>query len=290
MRKMLSLVLVLVLGISGVMIACGGDEENETTPTITGTPASPSPTATAVKPTATQQTPTQPTGQTAEPSPTAVKPTTEPTTPTAGGGDSDVVKLLKKGEGVKCFEADMVISNPGQPEMTATIWKNNQKYRMEMQMQDGSSISLVDVEAGVAYVYNSFQDQWMKVQFDEKMTYQTGEEILECDPKIVGSETMDGKACTVVEYACEGIKSKVWIWNDKGLPVKEEVDDPDGKTVVTFKNFDFNCAASSLFELPAGANVVDMEEMMQGLEGLGGMEGFEPPEGIEIPEGFPMPQ
>ena len=49
----------------------------------------------------------------------------------------------------------------------------------------------------------------------------------------------------------------MWIWQDKGVPLKDEQDTPQGKATITFTNYSFIDIADSEFVLPAGVQVVD---------------------------------
>ena len=76
--------------------------------------------------------------------------------------------------------------------------------------------------------------------------------------KVLGTETVDGKSTTVIEYSFSTLgKSttvKTWIWNEKGIPLKMESVTETGNVVTTvnteYKNFVFEDIPDSMFELP----------------------------------------
>jgi len=78
--------------------------------------------------------------------------------------------------------------------------------------------------------------------------------------KSLGTETIDGKPATVIEYTCTGaggdrlFKRKAWLWNAKGLPLKvESKEERKGVTYVTiieYKEYSFEDIADSVFEVP----------------------------------------
>lgn len=289
MKKILSLLMVLILVVSVSLIACGadGDKEEgtgETTPVKT-TPAKTTPTKTVAE----QEESPQPTSEAEEEE--EAKPTATKETPTGGDDLSQIFEKMPK-----CVQATLVITSPDQPEMQQKLWLKEKKYRTEMMIEGQEMITLMDLKEGVMYSSMPDMGKWMRMTIDPgEIQTMYKETIRDCDPKVIGSDTYDGKSCTVVQYNCGGLETKTWIWKEKSWPLKEEMQDPNsGVTTIIYKDLSFSCASDSLFELPAGAEVMDMDEMMEGFEGLGGegMPGgdFELPEGFEMPEGFPMPQ
>lgn len=287
MKKVLSLMMVLILVMSVSLIACGGDDEEETTGETTPaktTPAETTPTKTV-------------TGEPVTPQPTLggdegeeageeeeEKPTPTKETPSAGGGD-DLSAIFE--EMPKCVQATLITLDPDAPEMEQKIWIKEKKMRSEMTVEGGEAVIITDLEAGVMYTNTHETDSWVRMTVDPgDIQMMDKEAVLDCNPEIIGSDTYDGKACTVVEYKCGDILTKTWIWKEKNWPLKEEITDPEGRVVtVIYKDISFNCAADSLFELPAGTRVIDLDEMMEGMGGEGMPQG-----GFELPEGFPMPQ
>ncbi|MBT4511696.1 MAG: hypothetical protein HOC20_05750 [Chloroflexi bacterium] len=79
--------------------------------------------------------------------------------------------------------------------------------------------------------------------------------------EVVGSDTIDGKKCIIAEYNVAGAKTKMWLWEDNGIPLKMETVAPQGIMVVEYKSVDFGCAADSMFELPQGVPIMDMGEI-----------------------------
>jgi outer membrane lipoprotein-sorting protein len=75
--------------------------------------------------------------------------------------------------------------------------------------------------------------------------------------RIVGNETLDGVATTVLQYSASqsggSSTTKVWIWNDKGIPIKTQVTVSMGKmtllTMKVMKNFDFSDIPVSEFSV-----------------------------------------
>ncbi len=77
--------------------------------------------------------------------------------------------------------------------------------------------------------------------------------------KELGTEVIDGKLSTIIEFDyIDGgflIRRKVWIWNEKGLPLKMESETKASEnfsytTKGEFKNFNFGDIPDTVFEIP----------------------------------------
>jgi outer membrane lipoprotein-sorting protein len=75
--------------------------------------------------------------------------------------------------------------------------------------------------------------------------------------RIVGNETIDGVATTVLQYSITqsggSTTTKVWIWNDRGIQIKTQVTVLMGAmtfvTTTVMKNFDFSNIPDSEFSV-----------------------------------------
>jgi outer membrane lipoprotein-sorting protein len=244
-------ILVLVLSL---VSACGAPEASTpaaTTPTATGThPATGTPTATT--PTAT----TPPTTATATTTTTA----TQPPTTTAGG--SSLSDILGLGANVAHVYYEMSITTPGSETMVTKLWEKGRKYREEMTTQGMTTIIIMDMDAGEYYMNMSGTNSWIKMTMDTSMVPVGANEdpssILQYNPQITGTETIDGKSCTVITYDMPGTGSITeWIWTEYGFPLKLETTTSEGTSTIEFTNIDFSDIPDSMFELPADAQVTE---------------------------------
>lgn len=132
---------------------------------------------------------------------------------------------------------------------------------MKMRMSQGGMtvVELIDTTARTIVMYTEGQS------FAYRMTYQDQESPLSeagsiagYSPTIVGQETIDGKACTVIQYVVQGTTTTAWIWNDKGLPIK--IVSTTGTVTITleYKTIDFSPIDDSVFELPPGITFVTL--------------------------------
>lgn len=78
------------------------------------------------------------------------------------------------------------------------------------------------------------------------------------NPKATGTETIDGIVCQIYEYSFSGDTVKMWLWKDKGLPVKMVMTAATGTTTIEYKNYDFSDIPDSMFVLPAGVTIIQV--------------------------------
>jgi len=109
------------------------------------------------------------------------------------------------------------------------------------------------------YMYLPEQSMAMKMdlaQAPKSATEEAGS-ILDYNPTVVGTETIDGKVCLVVEYTAEGATTKAWIWEEHGFPIRVEATTSEGTTIVEYKNIEFVDIPDSEFELPEGVQIIE---------------------------------
>ena len=84
------------------------------------------------------------------------------------------------------------------------------------------------------------------------------ESVMQYNPVTLGTETLDGKKCLVIEYTMETGKTKSWLWTKYGIPIKTEITTAEGTTVVETKNIEFGGISDSMFELPTGVQIMQI--------------------------------
>ena len=235
---------VLVLIVS-LVSACGGPKAT-TTATATST-SSKTTTATSSQTTTATQTATVTT--------TPTQTQTATSTPTG----NTLSSILGLGANITNVRYDMNITS-AQGTMVTTVWEKGRKFREEMTTQGMTTIIIMDLDAGVYYMNTPGTDMWTAMTLDTSMIPEGAAEnpndILDFNPQITGTETIDGKSCTVIEWTIPGTGTmKEWIWTEKGFPVKIETVTAQGTTTIGFTNIDFSNIPDSMFELPSGAIV-----------------------------------
>ena len=149
----------------------------------------------------------------------------------------------------------------------------NGKMWSEMTVMGQQMTIIVDTEKKVVYMLAAGQNQAMKLPYDQYETQAGGvaNPGSATQGKLTGTETVDGQLCDVYEKTESFGTIKTWIAKSNGFPVKSETTTSLGVSKTEFKNVKIGGVPDSLFELPAGVQVVDMGNI-PGLSG-GGMPG-----------------
>ena len=235
-------VLVLLLGIiSLLVVGCGGG--GEPSPTVTASPeATPAPTATET--------------------PMATETPAKTAEPTATEPSSELEEVLNRVKDVGSARFDILFSGLDTPPSTIQVWVKTDpdRQRVETTTEGETVILLVDHGAETMYMYMPSQNTAYLSDYSEAPESELEEtlDILDYNPTVVGTEVLDGKTCLVVTFTDEeGVFGKWWIWKDKGFPIRVEATTPQGTVVAEYTNFDFGDFSDSVFQLPAGVEIVE---------------------------------
>jgi len=143
--------------------------------------------------------------------------------------------------------------------ITSTVWEKNKNFREEMTVQGMTTIIIFDMDAGIMYNYLPDQGIATAMTIDQSLIPQGAAEnpndILDFNPENLGTETIDGKSCVVIQWTTDAGTIKEWIWIDVGFPLKMESTTPAGTTTIEFTNISFNDIDDSMFQLPEGVIV-----------------------------------
>lgn len=234
MKKIVSLLLVLVVVLGCVgLAACGG-----------GGGAAP----------VTDNGGSQPTNGGEEPSNGGEEPSN------GGGGGGDLDEIVANYTGFNAISYTMETSGPGTPTMEMQVWMEGNKVRVEMDEQGQHIIYIVNHDTGNAYM--CMPDMGIAYKVDINMApqpeYEDVQDIAGYNYNVIGTETMDGKVCLVVEYSAQGATVKSWIWKEHGFPIRVETTTSQGTMIAVFKNMSFGDIPDSLFEVDPGITIMEM--------------------------------
>ena len=195
--------------------------------------------------------------------------TTEESSESSDG--SSLSDLLDLAKGSTSATYDLVISGGVMQPMTNKVWSTETMERMDSTIMGTKSIMIIDKEAMVMYMYDPDENTAMRMDMDPDNTAgspQSFEEIVEeYNPTVIGTETIDGKKCTIIQYEVVTddvtVTQKAWIWQVYGFPIKFEMTSTIGgssvTTVIEMKNIEFGPIDDSIFELPAGVDIQEFE-------------------------------
>ncbi len=172
--------------------------------------------------------------------------------------------ILGKAVGISSLKYDMVVTPPGEAAVTTTMWRKGEKMRMEGTFEGKSMVYSVDVGEQLAYIYFPAENTAMKISLGQaqetagESPTEQSESIMKYNPVTVGTEILDGKTCLVIEYTTETEETKSWVWIEHGLLIRIESATDKGTLVAELKNIDFSDIADSMFELPAGVQMLEI--------------------------------
>jgi hypothetical protein len=152
-----------------------------------------------------------------------------------------------------CYEAVTQLSTTNAV-ITVKVWLKIPKIKVEIEQRGFYTVYFADMEKKTGYIYHPETN--LAVRTDMKNIPSSlkadTEAIRKYNPSIVGTETYDGKDCTIVSYNDGKKNMKTWLWNDYGIAVKSEVNVPEGQAITYIRNIDFSDITDSVFELPEG--------------------------------------
>ncbi len=175
-----------------------------------------------------------------------------------------LTEILGKAKGMTSLKYDMVATAPGEAAVTIKMWRKGNKMRMEGTFEGKSMVYLVNVDEQLAYMYFPAENTAMKIGLGEaqeaagESPTEQSESIVKYNPVTLGTETLDGKSCLVIEYTTETDDVKMWVWTEYGLPIKTESTTAEGTSVVELKNIESGDISDSIFELPAGVQLIEI--------------------------------
>jgi outer membrane lipoprotein-sorting protein len=243
---------ILILGLLTVLVSAAL--------LVAGCSGSSSPSSTAQ--TASSNAPaSQPT--TNAPTSTAIQSSNAPASSSKPVSDAALNDIFKKAAALPTVRYDSVISTPGAPTTTQKVWMKKTKMRVETSGQGSNSVMLIDSEKRTMYNYQPNQNTATKMDFSQAPTSvtQDASTIQKYNPQVIGTETLEGKLCTVIQFTNEMGTVKEWLWQEKGLPLRVEAMTMVGKAVMEMKNIDFSDIPDSMFELPTGVQIIEMGQM-----------------------------
>jgi outer membrane lipoprotein-sorting protein len=248
-KRSLVLWLITVLALTALLMGgCGEKSNNSTTaPTTAANSSAPA-----------SQTPTS-SSTTSPASPTAVQ-TSTTAAPSSSVPNTTLSEILKKADSIPSVAYESVMTSSGAPPVTQKIWAKKTKMRVETTVQGINSVTFIDLEKLTAYNYMPAQNMAIKMDFSQvsSSVHEDTDTVMSYNPKVVGSETINGKPCLIIEFKNDQGTSKQWLWEENGFPLRIEVTTTAGNVVIESQNIDFSDIPDNMFELPAGVQITDI--------------------------------
>jgi outer membrane lipoprotein-sorting protein len=177
------------------------------------------------------------------------------------GGEESLADILEHGADLVSVRYEAVITSPGAPQQIMQIWFKQNKMRTEMTQQGQTVVMIANFDSQVAYFYYPAMNMAYQMNFEQAMELPLADaqSITDYEYQIIGTETLDGKECLVVEYTvpAEQETVKMWIWKEYGFPIRAEMTTAEGTTIAEYRNLEFGDIPDNMFELPAGVQMME---------------------------------
>jgi len=206
-----------------------------------------------------ETTPT-PNSPSSEVTPSAPEPAPEPETPAEPTAEASLEDIVGQISNIESVTFDMIVSNQEVDEVTTRVWLKGQHSKMQTDANGQVVINIVNEETQTIYMYMPDQNTAFRLAYDESLESpleKTQEALTQYQPQTIGTETIDGKVCLVVEYEVSGTSTTVWLWQEYGFPIHAVTVNDQGTTTIDYRNIDFSPIPDSEFELPPGVQIID---------------------------------
>jgi outer membrane lipoprotein-sorting protein len=186
--------------------------------------------------------------------------------------DYSVSDLISSAESVGSYSCVLDITTPKGERFVQEIWRKGSQIRTEMTQEGQEVVFLMDREAKTSTAYMPSQNMAMKMDYSkakkqtsrENSPKEQAQSLKDYETTIEGTETIEGRECVVVSYQDANTEGRMWLWRERGLPLKTEVTTANGTTVVRVEDLEVKQISDSMFEVPEGVEVLDASQMMQG--------------------------
>jgi len=191
-----------------------------------------------------------------------------PSTPTSTSTSGETLgDVLGTGRSIGDVKFDQVMTTSGQTQSTTLhmyvkdAWLSDKmKFRYEIAEGGTTMVMLYDFGARTAYEYFPDQNMAYRIDFGQAEQNNPTENANQIVPVKVGTETIDGKLCDVYQWTYQGSTAKEWVWREKSFPVRMESTTSSGTTIIEYKNIVFGTLSDSLFQLPAGVQILQLPQ------------------------------
>ena len=141
---------------------------------------------------------------------------------------SDILAKAKDIGPVKYDSITTSLENGTFTNLTKHIWEEPPYIKLNVTVGQGYSV-FIKTPDGV-YVNIPGTNKFSRINFtfpQPSLIEQSNELLTNISFTIVGNETIDGHAATILQYEVSqtgsSITTKVWIWNDKGIPLETQI-------------------------------------------------------------------
>lgn len=182
------------------------------------------------------------------------------------------------------YSEDLVITTDGRT-MTMRRAVDGAKMRTDMDM-DGQQMTMIELgdADGTTYTIVPSEKRAMKMTSKGVMEQMHGARQESDAPdaenapppgykvEYLGKETVDGREAKKFRMSDDDGSALGWFDAATGAPIRMEGSSDEETAVIEWKNFRAEAPAASMFDVPKGYDVTDMDEIRAQMKGMPGME------------------
>jgi hypothetical protein len=160
--------------------------------------------------------------------------------------------------GILSFEFDLVEKRSGVTgTVTTHVFVSKHKVKTVTPGPAGTEvIHLFDYDARIEYWYTGNNGIKSTIDPSEKSPDDPNYLSQFSQSTTVGTEKIEGKLCRIKQLVKNGITIKIWIWEEKNLPMRIQTTYPQGDVITAdYKDYKFISIPDSEFVLPDSVTI-----------------------------------
>lgn len=204
-----------------------------------------------------------------------VAPTAAPTQTPATAAEALTAAFANQAKEYSVESKTTVVDSGKATTVQGKLYVKPNKIRLDAKIGGVDSALLFDQAAKSVYVLSTAAGQKLAIRYDFDTFVRQNQSAtsaptamldkLQANSKLVGTEALDGKPTSVLDYTPTGNSqsARIWIWVERGVPLKLESTTATGQATVEYANYDFAAQPDSLFALPPDAKLMDLNANTQ---------------------------
>ncbi len=175
---------------------------------------------------------------------------------------SELKKALAKVEEIDSLRYTIKTKSSNEGVVTK-FWHKEDKVRMEVSGQRGTSLYLMDFETQKGYLHIIGSGVATEIDLSRAGEITDGaikkeaENIMNYEPVIIRRDVLGEKECLVISYEKNDREVVAWIWEEYGLPVKKEMIFDGWSIVSVVSEIEFVDLSDAIFTLPSAIEIID---------------------------------
>lgn len=179
--------------------------------------------------------------------------------------EAELSRVLGMAEAAPSLRYNLTIDSPD-GDIEAEFYEKGDLIRMEVETEGQLVVNLVDQASGKAYAFLPDHDAATRIGPDQieeirrGSIYQLLLSLNQQELRLIGREEFNGYDCLVVAYDQPEGRAMVWIWEERGWPVKFEIVDNGRLIRGRVRNIEQVDLSDDLFRLPEEIDILALAD------------------------------